>query len=232
VTTRGGRLLPALTWLTLFGGMLAWAAELTDVDPPPSVRQRTPAEAGPRAPGAPGPGAPGLAAPGPGTGLPPPRRPLPPAAPRRIDVPSLDLSAPVVPRPLDPSGAPGTPPMDMAGAVGWWPRGPAPGTAGPALLAGHRDTGTRAAVFHRLGELRPGDAIHVYRSDGRQARFTVEEVRTLDRDDFDARLAYGPRRPGRAELRLVTCAGVWDAAARAYTANVVVSAYLTGSGGR
>ncbi|NYV77225.1 class F sortase, partial [Streptomyces sp. UH6] len=73
-----------------------------------------------------------------------------------------------------------------------------------------------------------GDAIDVYRGDGRPARFTVEEVRTLGRDDFDARTAYGPRRPGRAELRLVTCAGAWDEAVRAYTANVVVSAYLTG----
>ncbi|MEU9581376.1 class F sortase [Streptomyces chilikensis] len=216
MTARGGRLLPALVWLTLFGATLAWAAELTDVDlPPPSGRPDGTAPVV-------------SAAPGPGVRLPPARRPLPPAAPRRIDVPSLALSAPVVPRPLDPSGAPGTPPMDMAGAVGWWQRGPAPGSAGPALLAGHLDTGTRAAVFHRLGELRPGDAVHVYRADGRAARFTVEEVRTLDRDGFDARLAYGPRRPGRAELRLVTCAGAWDEAVRAYTANVVVSAYLTG----
>jgi hypothetical protein len=220
VTTRGGRLLPALTWLTLFTATLALAAELTDRDPPAGTRRHAPANAAPHP------------APGPGVRLPPARRPLPPAEPRRIDVPSLGLSAPVVPRPLDRSGAPGTPPMEMAGAVGWWQRGPAPGAAGPALLAGHRDTGSRAAVFHRLAELRPGAAIDVYRSDGRAARFTVEEVQTLRRDDFDARLAYGPRRPGRAELRLVTCAGDWDEAARAYTANVMVSAYLTGSGGR
>ncbi|MFE5207337.1 class F sortase [Streptomyces sp. NPDC056600] len=220
MTARGSRLLTALTWLTLFAATLVWAAELTDLDSPAGERRHAPANAAPPA------------APGPGVRLPPARRPLPAAEPRRIDVPSLGLSAPVVPRPLDPSGAPGTPPMEMAGAVGWWQRGPAPGAAGPALLAGHRDTGSRAAVFHRLGDLRPGDAIDVYRSDGRAARFTVEEVRTLRRAGFDARLAYGPRRPGRAELRLITCAGAWDEAARAYTANVVVFAYLTGSGGR
>jgi sortase (surface protein transpeptidase) len=117
----------------------------------------------------------------------------------------------------------------LAGVVGWWWRGPTPGSAGPALLAGHRDTRTGAAVFHRLAELRPGDAIRVHRGDGHAARFTVEDVRTLPRQGFDARLAYGPRRPGRAELRLLTCAGAWDEAAGAYAANVVVSAYLTGS---
>ncbi|MET8576533.1 class F sortase [Streptomyces sp. NPDC005012] len=215
---RGGRLLPALTWTLLLGATLAWAAELTDVDPaPPAARSRD------------GAGAAASAAPGPGVRLPAARRPLPPSPPVRIAVPSLELGAPVVPRPLDASGAPGTPPAEMAGAVGWWQRGPAPGAAGPALLAGHLDTASGAAVFHRLGELRPGAEIRVHRSDGRAARFTVEDVWTLDRDRFDARLAYGPRRPGRAELRLVTCAGAWDEAARAYTANVVISAYLTGS---
>ncbi|CAM5444641.1 hypothetical protein SGRIM128S_06758 [Streptomyces griseomycini] len=48
-------------------------------------------------------------------------------------------------------------------------------------------------------------------------------------DGFDARQAYGPRRAGRAELRLVTCGGSFDRASGHYTANVIVSAYLTGT---
>jgi hypothetical protein len=36
--------------------------------------------------------------------------------------------------------------------------------------------------------------------------------------------------PGRAELRLVTCGGTFDRTTGGYTANVVVSAYLTGTG--
>ncbi|NEA97251.1 class F sortase, partial [Actinospica acidiphila] len=65
------------------------------------------------------------------------------------------------------------------------------------------------------------------RSDGTVAEFTVEDVRVLDRDGFDAREAYGPRHDGRAELRLITCGGAFDPTAGAYEANVVVSAYLT-----
>ncbi|MBW8818350.1 MAG: class F sortase, partial [Streptomyces sp.] len=34
----------------------------------------------------------------------------------------------------------------------------------------------------------------------------------------------------RAELRLITCGGTFDRATRSYTANVIVSAYLTATG--
>ncbi len=51
----------------------------------------------------------------------------------------------------------------------------------------------------------------------------------VERGAFDAARVYGPRRGGAAELRLITCGGTFDAATRSYSANVVVSAYLTGS---
>lgn len=41
---------------------------------------------------------------------------------------------------------------------------------------------------------------------------------------------YGQRQADRAELRLITCGGTFDRKTGAYTANVVVSAYLTGTG--
>ncbi len=94
-------------------------------------------------------------------------------------------------------------------------------------MVGHVDTETRPAVFHRLDTLEPGQEIRVGRSDGTVAEFTVEDVRVLDRDGFDAQEAYGPRHEGRAELRLITCGGAFDPAVGAYEANVVVSAYLT-----
>ncbi|MFF5315818.1 class F sortase, partial [Streptomyces massasporeus] len=40
---------------------------------------------------------------------------------------------------------------------------------------------------------------------------------------------YGPHERGRAELRLLTCAGTFDRASGTYSANTVVSAYLTGA---
>ncbi|MCZ9339346.1 hypothetical protein NGM37_16355, partial [Streptomyces sp. TRM76130] len=85
----------------------------------------------------------------------------------------------------------------------------------------------------RLSTLRPGDTVRVLRDDtgaGEVAEFTVDDVQVLPREGFDARQAYGPRHSGRAELRLITCGGTFDAVSGTYTANVVVSAYLTGTG--
>lgn len=97
-------------------------------------------------------------------------------------------------------------------------------------MVGHVDTDTRPAVFYKLSSVKPGDTVRVARDDGTVAEFTVDDVQVLPRDHFDARQAYGPRESGRAELRLVTCGGTYDRTTGTYTANVVVSAYLTGRG--
>ncbi|WMX46860.1 class F sortase [Streptomyces roseicoloratus] len=166
-----------------------------------------------------------------GEPLPPEHDPVGAAEPRRVEVPSLGISAPVVARGLDGDGAIDPPPYDMPHTVGWYGSGPRPGASGAALLVGHVDTDTRPAVFYGLSAVRPGAAVTVTRSDGSVVEFTVDDVQVLPRDGFDARKAYGPRRPGRSELRLITCGGSFDREAGAYTANVVVSAYLTGAKG-
>jgi hypothetical protein len=161
-------------------------------------------------------------------GLPPAHRPSTGALPSRVDVPAAGVRAPVVARGLDGRGAIDPPPFDRAGTVGWYAAGVRPGAAGTALMVGHVDTESRPAVFYRLSTLRTGERIRVVRVDGRIAEFTVDDVRVLSRRHFDAQQAYGTRRSGRAELRLITCGGTFDRAAGSYTANVIVSAYLTG----
>ncbi|WEV27620.1 class F sortase [Streptomyces sp. 71268] len=160
--------------------------------------------------------------------LPPPHPPLPAAAPRALDAPAAEVRrARVVGRGLDAAGAVEPPPYDRPGDVGWYRAGPRPGEAGAAVLVGHVDTAYRPAVFHRLSALEPRDRVRVARADGAVAEFTVEDVAVVTRDRFDAHRVYGPRRVGRAELRLITCGGTFDRATRTYSANVVVSAYLT-----
>ncbi|NXY97326.1 class F sortase [Streptomyces sp. BR123] len=163
-------------------------------------------------------------------GLPVAHAPLAASPPVRVDVPSLGIQAPVVPRGLDTGGAIDPPPYDRPGAVGWWQAGVKPGEAGAALMVGHVDTASRPAVFYGLSSARPGGKVRVVRADGSVAEFTIEDVRVYERTRFDADKAYGRRIEGRAELRLVTCGGTYDKAAEEYTANVVVSAYLTGKG--
>ncbi|WP_037666644.1 class F sortase, partial [Streptomyces lividans] len=162
--------------------------------------------------------------------LPPAHAPLDDARPQRLDVPGLDIDAPVVARGLDAEGAIEPPPFDQPGTVGWYAAGVTPGAAGTALMVGHVDTETRPAVFYQLSTLEPGQTIRVARDDDEVAEFTVDDVQVLTRDGFDAQQAYGPRDTGRSELRLITCGGTFDHTTDSYTANVVVSAYLTGTG--
>ncbi|CAM5732872.1 Class F sortase OS=Streptomyces alboniger OX=132473 GN=CP975_12815 PE=4 SV=1 [Streptomyces alboniger] len=161
--------------------------------------------------------------------LPPPHRPLGDALPQRVDIPDLGIQAPVVARGLDGQGAIDPPPFDQAGVVGWYAAGAKPGAPGTALMVGHVDTETRPAVFYRISTMKPGETVRVFRDDGRIAEFTVDDVQVVNRDRFDAQQAYGPRQTGRSELRLITCGGTFDRVSRSYSANVIVSAYLTGT---
>ncbi|RPF33779.1 class F sortase [Streptomyces sp. TLI_185] len=210
-----GRLLMGLTWAVLLLALWQWGRQVTEVRQDLSA----PATGDMAAVGRP-----------PDTELPPAARPLGDALPQRIDIPDLGVRAPVVPRGLDRQGAIDPPSFDQADTVGWYAGGVRPGAAGAALMVGHVDTETRPAVFYKLSSLRPGETVRVIRDDGRVAEFTVDDVQVQNRDRFDARQAYGQHRPGRAELRLITCGGTFDQDSGSYTANVIVSAYLTGTG--
>ncbi|MFD0074536.1 class F sortase [Streptomyces sp. NPDC127166] len=212
-----GRLVTGVAWAVLLSGLWLWGREATD---------------GPVGSSAPTTG--DIAAVGRplGVALPPARDPLPPLEPRRVEIPSLGIGAPVVARGLDDTGAIDPPPFEMPHTVGWYGSGTRPGSVGAALLVGHVDTETRPAVFYGLSAARPGAKVRVTRTDGSVAEFTVDDVQVFPREGFDAAKVYGGRDPHRAELRLITCGGTFDRAVGAYTANVVVSAYLTGTAGR
>ncbi|MFF2576090.1 class F sortase [Streptomyces goshikiensis] len=210
----GAKLLTFAAWSVLVLGLWLWGREITGVPAP--------------LPGLGG----GAVAGAPGLRLPAAHTPLGAAPPARVDMPSIGIKAPVVSRGLDKDGAIDPPPYDRPGTVGWWGGGAQPGAAGTALLVGHVDTASKPAVFYGLSSAKPGDSVRVVRADGTVAEFTVEDVQVYERAGFDPHKAYGPRVPGRAELRLVTCGGTYDKAAKQYSANVVVSAYLTGEGAR
>ncbi len=144
------------------------------------------------------------------------------AAPTRVRLPAIGVRSSLVRLGVDEERVL-VPPADF-GRAGWFAAGPAPGETGPAVIAGHVDSTDGPAVFFRLGELAPGDEVLVDRADGTTARFRVRSVDRYPKDAFPTDQVYGPT--PRAELRLITCGGEFDAGERSYRDNVVVTAVL------
>ncbi|MFF4544890.1 class F sortase [Streptomyces sp. NPDC001435] len=151
-------------------------------------------------------------------------RHLPRSSPTRLLIPKIDVDAPFTTLTIGPSGQLLPPPGDDVNLVGWYARGVSPGEAGTAIIAGHVDTTTSAAVFADLGELEAGDHFSVARADGKNATFVVDSAETFEKDQFPSHRVYGDS--PRAEARLITCAGDYDRAVGDYTENLVVFAHL------
>jgi sortase (surface protein transpeptidase) len=142
------------------------------------------------------------------------------AAPVRVRIPAIGVDGPIVGIGVDAAGAL-TPPADTS-QVGWYAQGPAPGDVGPAILAGHVDSRAGPGVFFRLRQLRAGDQVQVARADGSAQNFTVVSITQVAKADFPTDQVYAPA-PAPI-LRLVTCGGSFDRAARSYLDNLIVDA--------
>jgi sortase (surface protein transpeptidase) len=103
---------------------------------------------------------------------------------------------------------------------GWYRFGPSPGQLGSAVILGHVDSYRGPAVFFRLRDLQPGDAVAVGLADGVTAHFVVRQVAMYLKARFPTVQVYGPH--GYSELQLVTCGGVFDPLAGSYLSNIVV----------
>jgi hypothetical protein len=114
--------------------------------------------------------------------------------------------------------------------AGWYTWSPRPGAIGSSVIAGHIDSRAGPGVFFRLRLLRPGERVYVRRADGTLVVFAVTAVRTYAKSAFPTASVYGP--VPYSELRLISCAGVFDRAAGSYLSNVVVFAVDAGGGGR
>ncbi|WTW98625.1 class F sortase [Streptomycetaceae bacterium NBC_01309] len=181
-----------------------------------------PAPAAPAAQAAPAPAAqPAPPAPAP---APPAAQPLKASPPLRIRIPAIDVDAPVIGLGLDDKGVLTVPPATNRNLAGWYEGGVTPGARGNAVMVGHVDTKSGPAVFWALGGLKKGDKITVERMDAKTATFEVDSVESFAKNAFPDARVYG--QTPDAQLRVITCGGVYDKKQRDYPDNVVVFAHL------
>lgn len=148
---------------------------------------------------------------------------LPASAPVALEIPSIDVeSSNFVDLQVGENGT-----IDVPGSadeVGFYAGGPTPGQIGPAVLGAHVDSTKGPGVFYNLGAVKPGAKIHITRQDKTRTTFVVDRVALYPKDDFPTEAVYHGDFD-RAEIRLVTCGGIFDPA-KHYLDNVVVFGHL------
>jgi LPXTG-site transpeptidase (sortase) family protein len=144
--------------------------------------------------------------------------------PEAIDIPKIGAHSTVVALGLNADNTIEVPPVSEPMQAGWYSHGPTPGETGPAVILGHVDGNNQQGIFFRLKELAAGDRVTVSRKDGSAARFMVTKVDQVGKDEFPTDAVYGDTTS--PELRLITCGGSFDRAARSYRDNIIVYVVL------
>ncbi|MFI9047371.1 class F sortase [Streptomyces sp. NPDC053427] len=146
------------------------------------------------------------------------------SVPKRLRIPEIAVDAPFTALSIGPSGQLNAPPGNNNNLVGWFQGGATPGERGASIVAGHVDTKTGPAVFMQLSSLKKGSKIDIARADGVVATFKVDAVETFSKAQFPNDQVYADTPD--AQLRVITCGGAYNRAAKDYEANVVVFAHL------
>ena len=143
------------------------------------------------------------------------------APPVRFIIPKILVDAPVIPVSVDAEGKMELPPQPAD--VGWYQLGVKPGEKGNAVVAGHLDSATGAgAIFGRLSELVPGDAIIVTKEDNQQEIFEVVQKEIFPFDQVPIDMVFGESE--ERNLNLITCTGVFNQITSNYSHRMIIFA--------
>lgn len=151
-------------------------------------------------------------------------RGLPPSEPTEVRIPKIKAVSSLIPLGLNPDETVEVPSVEQPMQAGWYRHARTPGEAGPSVILGHVDGNKQPGIFFRLKELAEGDEVEVSRKDGTTAKFRVRKKEQIAKASFPTEAVYGDT--DVPELRLITCGGSYDEAARSYRDNVIVYATL------
>ena len=147
------------------------------------------------------------------------------STPTKVSVPAIGAESSLIELGQKKDGSLEVPPLSNPMQASWYDQSPSPGELGPAVILGHVNGEGKPGIFYRLKEIKAGEQIMVAREDGQTAVFTVANVDTVPKAAFPAEQVYADTPD--SQLRLITCGGVFDPAAKSYEANIIVYANLT-----
>lgn len=143
--------------------------------------------------------------------------------PVRMHIPTIGVTATVIAVGIDPrTGEFEVPPS--VNRIGWYRFGPGlEARAGSVVIAGHVDSSTQGSgAFFRLPELDQGDTLTVTGNDGVERSYRVIAREQYRKTKIPLERYFA--RDGSHRLTLITCGGPFDAQARQYRDNLVVTA--------
>lgn len=126
--------------------------------------------------------------------------------PKTIEIPSIDVDAPVKHLGLKDNGEMEVP--ESLHETSWYEPGYEVGAPGNAVIAGHVDDTVNTGVFSELHKLEPGDDIIVQGEDGSKLTFTVYDKELFDADEAPVDKIFGYTH--NSLLNLITCEGPYD----------------------
>jgi LPXTG-site transpeptidase (sortase) family protein len=138
--------------------------------------------------------------------------------PTKVDIPAIDLSAPVEHVGLKENGEMAV--TESFEKTGWYEKGYKPGEAGNAVIGGHVDSRNGPAIFYNLRDLTVGDEVIVTGENGVKKTFVVTDKQQYPWDESPLTSIFGYSHS--SSLNLITCSGVFDRSSHNYNKRLVV----------
>jgi LPXTG-site transpeptidase (sortase) family protein len=145
--------------------------------------------------------------------------------PRYIRIPDIDIFARVKHTGVDSEGAVDAP--ANIHDVSWFTESAKPGNAiGASLLPGHVQGWSGPGVFKNIDKLETGARFMVEKGSGETLTYEVTKSQEIPVDQVNMGQILSAEDPGEHDLKLMTCAGEYDAANESYLSRFVVYAKI------
>lgn len=148
---------------------------------------------------------------------------VPDDEPRKITIPSIDVSGCVQKVDVDQNNAIAVP--TNIHLAGWFSGSELPGKIGASIIDGHVSGRYQKGIFENLKKLSKNDDITIERGDNSKLTFSVDSVASYPADKTMQNV-YAHTDSNKSKLILITCGGKFNTKDKTYADRVVVVASL------